>query len=376
MVRGDLGRGGLEGECRAHRAGRVVGLVAALVEDHHHRVADDLVHDAAVLLEQRHELPEVAVQHRRHPRRGRPLREGREALQVGEQDRRLAGVRKRLVEVERAEPLLVPLAARADGDRDERGQHQQVPFPPRGVPVASPRDHEHRLGQERERESDAEQELRAAALVEAEVADCRGRIEHDPDYGQRDLPAVELLGVELARERPQLRERDRRPHCEQRRERRDQRPRPAQDALGRGRPERQSRGRREEARNREPERRRELKARVLTQQHARRGECVQAEEAGRRDEGERDQEQPRVSPPAGGDADGVAEHDAERGGSEHEPEMRGMVLPGLVDPGMHQQEREQPCAEHERSDRPRGGGACRPGLGCLAHRSSWPCGSP
>jgi hypothetical protein len=147
------------------------------------------------------------------------------------------------------------------------------------------------------------------------------------------------------------------PDREQRRERRDQRPGPAQHALGRRRPERQPRGRREEARNHEPERRSELEASVLAQQHARRGERVQAEEAGCRDEGERDQEQPRVSPPTGGDAHRVAEPHADRGRAEHEPEVRGMVLPGLVDPRMQEQEREQARAEHECGGGPRGGGA-------------------
>jgi len=51
VVLRDLGRGRLEHEARACRARGVVGLVAGLVEDHHHRVADDLVHDAAFGLE-------------------------------------------------------------------------------------------------------------------------------------------------------------------------------------------------------------------------------------------------------------------------------------------------------------------------------------
>ena len=49
-----------------------------------------------------------------------------------------------------------------------------------------------------------------------------------------------------------------------------------------------------------------LEARVLPEQHAGRRERVQAEEAGRRDEGERDEEEARVAAAAGGDRQRVA----------------------------------------------------------------------
>src|SRR4029453_10330204 len=65
-------RGGfLEAERRARRGGGVVGSVAALIPDHHHRIADDLVDRAARPFEERHERREVAVEHLRYITRAR-----------------------------------------------------------------------------------------------------------------------------------------------------------------------------------------------------------------------------------------------------------------------------------------------------------------
>ena len=214
-------------------------------------------------------------------------------------------------------------------------------------PVPGPRDHEHRLGQERERECDPKQERGAAAPVEAEVAEGGSCVEGDSHRREGDLPAVELFRAELACERLDPGEGDRGPAGQQCRERHDQRHRPAQHALGRRGSERQPRGRREDPRDGEPERRRELEAGVLAQQHARRGERVEPEEGRGRYEGERDQEEAGVAPAPSGGSDGVAEADAERGGCEHEPEMRRVGLPALVEPRMHEQQHEHPRADEE-----------------------------
>ena len=53
----------------------VIGLVAGLVEDDHHLVADELVHLAAGPLHQRDDALEVRVQHLRHLRGRVPLGE-------------------------------------------------------------------------------------------------------------------------------------------------------------------------------------------------------------------------------------------------------------------------------------------------------------
>jgi hypothetical protein len=90
-----------------------------------------------------------------------------------------------------------PMIWWTDRDRDERDQHQHVPLPPGNAPVARPRDHEHRLGQQRERECDPEQELRAATPVEAKVTERGGRVERHADHGEADLPAVQLLRAEF-----------------------------------------------------------------------------------------------------------------------------------------------------------------------------------
>ena len=70
----------LEAERRARRGAGVVGSVAALVPDHHHGVADDLVDRAACPFEEGHDGREVAVEHLGHFAGARLLGEGREAL--------------------------------------------------------------------------------------------------------------------------------------------------------------------------------------------------------------------------------------------------------------------------------------------------------
>src|SRR5436189_605181 len=74
-------RGGLlKAERRVRRGRYVVGPVSALVPDHHHRVADDLVDRAACPFEERHERREVAVEHLRDLAGARLLGERREAM--------------------------------------------------------------------------------------------------------------------------------------------------------------------------------------------------------------------------------------------------------------------------------------------------------
>ena len=69
--------------------------------------------------------------------------------------------------------------------QQERGEHQQVPLPPRRVPVPRPGDHDHRLGQQRERDCDGDDEPRAPPAVEAEVAGRGDDVEGDARRGER-----------------------------------------------------------------------------------------------------------------------------------------------------------------------------------------------
>jgi hypothetical protein len=59
---------------------------------------------------------------------------------------------------------------------------------------------------------------------------------------------------------------------------------------------------------------------------------VKPEEAGADDEGKSDQEQPGVATAASSLADRNRERDANGGGREDDPEVRGVVLPPFVDP--------------------------------------------
>ncbi len=145
---------------------RVVGLVAALVEDGEDLVADEVLHLAVeVVDDHRRELAEVGGEHAVDRLGPVLLAERREAGEVGEQHRHLPLARERLVEVERAEALLEPLALRGGGDREEADRHQQVPLPPAQLPARRERgEHDHeRLGQQREGERDREGELGAGA---------------------------------------------------------------------------------------------------------------------------------------------------------------------------------------------------------------------
>ena len=137
-----------------------------------------------------------------------PLGEGRIAGEVGEDDAHLAGAGERLVEVERAVALLVPLRPGDDGDQDERGKHEQVPLPPRELPVARPCDHDHRLGEESERESESEHEPLLPPTMDAQEAEGGDPEERDPQRREEDLPAVQLLGGERVVERGDLEERE------------------------------------------------------------------------------------------------------------------------------------------------------------------------
>ncbi len=203
-----------------------------------------------------------------------PLRELRVAGEVGEDDADLARAGERLVEVERAEALLVPLGPRDERDEQERREHEHVPLPPRDLPVARPRDDDHRLGEKDEREREREDEALLASAMETEEAERGDSEERDADGREDELPAVELLGGEGVVERRQLREGDRRPPDHDRAERDQQGRRQTQDRLGPLAAELERGRGREERGEEQPDRRRQLEAGVGAEQHARGGERV------------------------------------------------------------------------------------------------------
>ena len=75
-----------EGECGPRRAQRVIRLVGGRVEDDHHRVACEALDHPVLGRDDRDDLRPVGVQHGDDLGRGRPLGEGGEALEVGEED--------------------------------------------------------------------------------------------------------------------------------------------------------------------------------------------------------------------------------------------------------------------------------------------------
>ena len=100
------------------------GIVAAPAEDDHQLVPGDLVDVAARALHQRDEPLEVGIEHGRDLGRVVALREAREPLEVGEEHAHVLRARERLVEVEGAEALFVPLRARGMPDHEERAEHE------------------------------------------------------------------------------------------------------------------------------------------------------------------------------------------------------------------------------------------------------------
>ena len=64
----------------------MIGLVGGCVEDDHHRVAREPLDHSVLGRDDGNDLCPVRVQHRDDLGRGRPLREGGEALEVGEED--------------------------------------------------------------------------------------------------------------------------------------------------------------------------------------------------------------------------------------------------------------------------------------------------
>src|SRR6266536_1465197 len=96
------GRGGLlQRQSRRGSPGGVVGLVAALVEGDHQRVADDPVHVPAMpSYHWRYDDLEVRVEHRSDLGRVVVLGEAGETLQVGEQHAQLPAPRHRVLQIE------------------------------------------------------------------------------------------------------------------------------------------------------------------------------------------------------------------------------------------------------------------------------------
>ena len=216
--------------------------------------------------------------------------------------------------------------------RRNDAEHEQVPLPPRRVPVPCPGDHDHRLGEERERHSDGDHEARSPPPVEAEVAERRERVERRcptpasascQPFSSSVASGASSGGSYASETTPHGPGRTRaRPSAAGRSRRSSRRaPRSELDA-----PTAAAKARRED----ESDGRRELEAGVLSEQDAGRRERVQPEESRARQARERDEEQPRVTAPPARRAHGPADGDAGGGSGEHGPEVGGMALPDAV----------------------------------------------
>ena len=230
---------------------------------------------------------------------------------------------------------------RGEGDDSEGARHQHVPLPPGRTPVAAEGDRGHRLRQQCEGNGDGKRHGRRLPPVEEEVANRCVPVQRDSEAGERVERPVGLGRGECAIEGRQPGQRVGGPAGQQHEHPSSQERLPSHDCgrvLG-GQVER--RGGREYAREQEPDRRRDDEARVgALQQHAGRGQRVEAEEAGARHERERDEEEPRVSQATGRLPGEVAEHEADERRDQDEPEMGRVVLPVGVRLRTGQQQRE------------------------------------
>jgi hypothetical protein len=161
------------------------------LERREHRVSDQPIDLAFVLLDRGNDRVEEGVQHLRHRGRIVLLGVGAEALQVGEEHS--DGLRV-LFEIETGEALLGTFAVRHERDQREGDQHQHVPFPPRRLPVASERDCQHRLGEEDEGDRQCENEVGAALAPERQIPADREAVEPDADEREHDERPGHPLG--------------------------------------------------------------------------------------------------------------------------------------------------------------------------------------
>ena len=121
-----------------------------------------------------------------------------------------------------------------------------------------------------------------------------------------------------------------------------------------------------------PERGRDREPRVRRlEEDAGRGEGMQTEEAGRRQEGERDQDQAGIAEAPCGDVGDIRQDDADKGGAEHQPEVARMVLPLEIHLRPSEEHRQPDERQRDRDrDRPRDSSRLLPRLGIRRHARS------
>ena len=170
---------------------------------------------------------EVGVEHVGDLARVMALREGREALEVGEEDRHLATPCHGVGRVERGVALLVPGLLRPPRDEHERGEHEHVPAPPRVVPVRGQDDRDHRLGEEDHRRRHRRGQQPTALPPEACVRHGGHPEEHDRHDARDDHRRGVAREPRPCSERPEPQQRGDAPHDHQQEQGESQDPRTA-----------------------------------------------------------------------------------------------------------------------------------------------------
>ena len=247
------------------------------------------------------------------------------------------------------------LASRAKRYRDEREEHQHVPLPPARVPVPADRDRDRRLAKERECEGDREEQDAAAVPVDLDAAPGRERVERDGHHRDDGEDPGGLLRRRRTVERRNGRQGEDRPDHHRHNQDREHRGAPAEDRRGSWTGQRAARRRGKPGGDDQSDRRRNNEPNVrLRQQHGRRRECVEPEEAGAREERHRDQDDPRVAVAASRDIRDVRQRDVDRSRREDQPEVARVMLPDDIERRLSKKQRQtNERKRHRQPERPR-----------------------
>ena len=249
---------------------------------------------------------------------------------------------------ERRRRVLLP---RHDRDEPEGQRHQDVPLPPRGVPVAAEGDRDHRFRKEREGNEDRERHRGRAPPEQPEVSNRCKCVERERHGGQAVKRAVRLFWRERTVEWVQVRQRIDAPGGQESENDPAQEPLAAHHRRRGTRREVERRGRGEHARDHQADRSCDHEAGVLVlEEDARCGQCVERQEPGAGHECERDQEESRVAELSGRLSGQIGEHHAEQRGDEDEPKVSGMVLPVGIEPRTAEQQQQPRHRERERDE--------------------------
>ncbi len=263
----------------------------------------------------------------------------------------------------------MPFRARDERDQEEGREHEDVPLPPRQVPVAAEDDGDHRLRKQDERHDDGQQQRPLAREKEPREVPRREGVQGHRHGGTGTKRGRDLGRRRLGREGRQPKQGCDAPDGEHHHEADAERARPPQHPSATRAREWQCGGGGEPSRDREANGRGDHEPEIgRRQQHARRGERVKAQEARARAEGERDEDQPSIAAPHGRLVREVGQRHVHGRHGEDQPEVARLVLPLQVELRTRD-EQDQPQQRQDEQQQPPRGWPWWERVGARRHRS-------